>query len=60
MFSCSGTSGGNIGEQRICAIQTFAIFEGTEQIQQLMISPAISGVRIQYVHGQWGGGVSCW
>ncbi|MFT7600427.1 MAG: hypothetical protein ACI8TP_003369 [Acidimicrobiales bacterium] len=27
--------------------RTFDIFEGTEQIQQLVISRAISGVRIQ-------------
>jgi len=35
----SGAAGG--------ASQTFDIFEGTEQIQQLVISRAISGLRIE-------------
>ena len=52
-FPCSEGTEGSIGEQRICPIQIFDIFdifdvfEGTEQIQQLVISRAISGVRIK-------------
>ena len=46
-FPWSEATAGNIGHQRICPIQTFDIFEGTEQIQQLVISRAISGMRIE-------------
>jgi len=46
-FTWSGVAKGNIGHYRIGPIQTFDIFEGTEQIQQLVISRAISGVRNQ-------------
>ena len=46
-FPCSEAPKDNIGEQQIHPIQTFDIFEGTEQIQQLVISRAISGVRIK-------------
>ncbi|MEZ5375583.1 MAG: hypothetical protein R2733_03665 [Acidimicrobiales bacterium] len=35
------------GEQRKSLGETYDIFEGTEQIQQLVISRAISGMRIE-------------
>ena len=38
---------GTNGVQWISPNQTFDIFEGTEQIQQLVISRAISGIRIE-------------
>ena len=38
---------GYSGHQWISPNQTFDIFEGTEQIQQLVISRAISGIRIE-------------
>jgi len=50
--SCSGVGAGpgddgHIGYQWISPSQTHDIFEGTEQIQQLAISRAISGMRIE-------------
>ncbi len=38
---------GNTGHQLISTNQIHDIFEGTEQIQQLVISRAISGLRIE-------------
>jgi hypothetical protein len=38
---------GGIGDQGCGPNQSFDIFEGTEQIQQLVICRAISGVRIK-------------
>ena len=35
------------GTQRYPPLKTFDIFEGTEQIQQLLVSRAISGMRIE-------------
>ena len=46
-FSWSEVTKGGFRDQARTPIQTFDIFEGTEQIQQLVISRAISGVRIQ-------------
>ena len=46
-FLWSGAATGHGGQQRYRSKQTFDIFEGTEQIQQLVISRAISGLRIE-------------
>ena len=46
-FTWSEALKGNIGQERFGPNQSFDIFEGTEQIQQLVISRAISGMRIE-------------
>jgi hypothetical protein len=46
-FPCSDNKNGTIGQQWISPGETHDIFEGTEQIQQLVISRAISGMRIE-------------
>ena len=46
-FPCSGSENETTGHQWISLGETHDIFEGTEQIQQLVISRAISGLRIE-------------
>jgi hypothetical protein len=48
----SRTAGGTAGQRHNLVLggfrrETFDIFEGTEQIQELVISRAISGLRIE-------------
>jgi hypothetical protein len=46
-FRRSGGTKGHRGDQWTSPGETHDIFEGTEQIQQLVISRAISGMRIE-------------
>ena len=47
VFPAQTAETGTIGHQWIGTGETHDIFEGTEQIQQLVISRAISGMRIE-------------